>query len=306
LHKTPDILNKLAFISNIKKYISLIKRQSITKILQNKIGRNLNSLPQYTCDLETYPIIPLLYVGMENLKEMAFSEIDWHKFPAQLEYFTQDIESIRALGVPSTFLEELSSIMNANENDVIISDERNNVLCKLEKGRVPPAIFKNTKTAPLKAGEGISPLIDPAIPPVITKSDREIELEQLSEFYKFTLTDFILAVTSLVVTIIAVSNSIYLIYNNKCKKKLKRQDEEEEEEKELREEIKAISIKPILRKPRMQKINHENRVTFNDEKFSPPPQKTFWAKIRGKKLGHSTESLAESPRPVRRDSFLEP
>ena len=303
IEKSPDILDKLAYINNIKGYIDLIKRQTIGKLLLNKIGKHLNSLPKFTCDMETYPIMPLLYAGLENIKEMAFTEINWHKFPGQFEYFLQDIEAIRALGVPSTFLDQLSAIMHANENEVTVIDDVNNVICKIDKGRLSPSVFEEIDpTAPLKAGEGTLTLSEPTLP----KSERELELEQLSEFYKFTLTDFILAVTSLVVTIIAVSNSIYLIYNNKCKKKFKRQDEEEEEEKELREEIKAISIKPILRKPRMQKINHDNKVTFNDENFSPPPQKTFWGKFRGKKLGHSTESLAESPRPVRRDSFLEP
>jgi hypothetical protein len=94
----------------------------------------------------------------------------------------------------------------------------------------------------------------------------------------------------LVVTIIAVTNSVYLVYQNKCKKKLKlNKQKKEDEEKKERTKL-DVPIHSIL------KTSPNKNVIALD----PPQQKTFIGGL-GPKIEPSKIIKASSPIPVRRD-----
>jgi hypothetical protein len=115
----------------------------------------------------------------------------------------------------------------------------------------------------------------------------DYDLDSDDDFYKFNLTDFILAITSLVVTVIAVTNSVYLVYQNKCKKKHKIEKMKKEDE-EKKERNKEVPIHSIL------KTSKENvKITLD-----PPPQKTFIGGL-GSKVEPSKIIKESSPIPVR-------
>jgi len=227
---------------------------------------------------------------------LAVEDINWQKFPSLFDLFLRDVITIRQLGPFTTFIDNFNMLLASRENEKVVFDEQNYAVCKYPiEAYLPPVTEESSPTPIVDTREEILRLSE--------RIEQEIEDDLVENFYNFNLTDFILALTSLVITVIAVANSVYLIYTNKCrpKSKVKRNEIEIKEEEEEREEIKTVKTRSILRKPRQKKI-YTNNVTFSDEICDPPPQKTFWEKIRRKSLRHSIESPAESPRPVRRDS----
>lgn len=277
IDKTDEIRQKLANIDNVEGYIRLAKKQKLGKVLLRKIKENIKLLPKANCDVLTHPVIPLFQHCIELIKTISLEEINWHKFPKLFDFFLNDIESMRRLDTPVTFIENFDNLMITKTYQTSFYDEVNNVVCKMNESLVAKTSTTEAPRTPTKAPEEILILNDPKV---------DLDLVSDADFYKFNLTDFILAITSLVVTIIAVTNSVYLVYQNKCKGKIKlnkqkKEDEEKKEKKKL-----EVPIHSILKK----------NVTLN---LDGPPQKTFVGTNSSPKVEQGKTTIASSPVPAR-------
>ena len=274
LDKSAEIRQKLANINNIGGYIRVTKQQKLGKVLLRKIKNNIQLLPTGNCDVLTHPVVPLLQHSIELVKAISLEEINWYRFPKLFDFLLNDIDNIKKLDTPATFLENFNNFMIAKPHQTAVYDEVNDVVCKMNESLVTITSTTETPRTPTKAPEEILILKNP-------KLDQDLVID--TDFYKFNLTDFILAITSLVVTIIAVTNSVYLVYQHKCKGKIRLNKQKKEEEKERSK----VPIHSILKK----------KVTFN---LDPPLQKTF---LNGQKSSPKIEQnktpIGSSPIPVR-------
>jgi hypothetical protein len=222
-------------------------------------------------------------------------DINWTIFPDQFAYFVTNIRDIRNLNFPNTFSEYLNTFINLHQDFTMAYDQGQNLLCPIKRALIPKK--QNLTPTPLgNPREGlvlVNPMgSNPATDSSnldLTGSDSNLDTASDDEFYKFNLTDFILALTSLVVTVIAVSNSVYLIYNNKCKVRLDNL-EIGDEQKEDEPKPSQVKIHSILKNSNVKKL--DKKVEFVDQ----PKQKTFW-----NKLTRTTSTLSlPSPKPARK------
>ena len=190
IEKTPEVLQTKLFYDTLDDMLKDVPRTKVTKLIQRQLTKAFESLPSSTCE-SSNAISLLQSIGFnEPINSlMGQSDLNPTVFTALFPQLLNDINTIRELARNNNFEEKLRFLIQSGENMKLFYDQSKKVICP--------------KPSKLVAVETV---------------ETELEKNETEQFFKFNLTDLILAGTSLIIAIIAVANSLCLLVMSKCKK----------------------------------------------------------------------------------------
>ena len=195
IEKSDTLLTALSLHNLIDDKLADLNRLKLTTFQKDKIIMNFNSLDQDTCGprLTQQSLINILGL-LNTIVESNSDPIDLANLIPRL---LEDVLTVKTLVNKNTFHQQIRDLLSVGTNLKLVIDKTRNLLCtKIDN-------TPSTQTPGLAI-------------PTQTSNTTSITT-QLPDLFKFNLTEIILAITSSIVTVIAVTNSICLLYMNKDK-----------------------------------------------------------------------------------------
>jgi len=241
IEKSDTLLTKLSLHKLMDDKLADLNRLKITPSQKLKITKNFESLPAGSCGHDLTRTSLIQFMGLLNPSIEGQSDpIDLANLIPRL---LEDALTIKTLANKVTFPQTLKDLLLVGSNLKLIFDKTKNLLCT-----------KPLSPADLTASDDPTPPPDPSNPVP----------ETMPELFKFTLADIILALTSLIVAGIAVTNSIYLLNMNKTNQSTLNPDAD----------LETGPKTPILKKPSVPHKEVSFAFLGPNKQLSKPPSLT--------------------------------
>ncbi len=226
IEKTSEVLEKRSFYESLDDTIAALPRIKISQIDRNRLTKALKNLTPSECDGGvTKSLIQTVGYNEPSLALSLNTNTNPTIFMTLFPQLLNDITSIRELIRSSDFESKLKLLLQLGRDSKIIYDETKNLICSRKQKTSEKMDFGSYF-------ESFAP-------------KKEI-------FYQFNLTDLVLALTSVVIAIIAIGNSIYLLILYKCKGQMAHQNELLEpnlaNSQHIPEMTKKVTFKTLQRK----------------------------------------------------------